>query len=58
MELNVRIQKSLILDFDLESAQDSTLEDWRIDIERETNERKAAAAATLDFQDERKLSLT
>ena len=54
LELNVRIQKSLILDFDLQSAQDSALEDWKIDIERETNERKAAAAATSDFQDERK----
>ena len=35
MELNVRIQKSLILDFDLGSAKQSALEDWKIDIERE-----------------------
>ena len=35
MELNVRIQKSLILDFDLASAKKSALEDWKIDIERE-----------------------
>ena len=35
MELNVRIQKSLILDFDLASAKQSALEDWKIDIERE-----------------------
>jgi hypothetical protein len=33
-ELNVRIQKSLILDFDILSAQDSAFEDWKIDIER------------------------
>ena len=35
MDLNVRIQKSLILDFDLGSAKQSALEDWKIDIERE-----------------------
>ena len=35
MDLNVRIQKSLILDFDLSSAEDSAQEDWKIDIERE-----------------------
>ena len=45
----MRIQKSLILDFDLQSAQDSALEDWKIDIERETNEKKAAAVASSDF---------
>jgi hypothetical protein len=31
----MRIQKSLILDFDMQSAQDSAFEDWKIDIERE-----------------------
>lgn len=35
IELNIRIQKSLILDFDLPSAQQSALEDWKIDVERE-----------------------
>ena len=35
MDLNVRIQKSLILDFDLDSAKQSALEDWKIDVERE-----------------------
>lgn len=35
LDLNVKIQKSLILDFDLPSAQDSALEDWKIDVERE-----------------------
>lgn len=34
-DLNVRIQKSLILDFNLEAASASALEDWKIDIERE-----------------------
>ena len=34
-ELNVRIQKSLILDFDHEAAVASAYEDWKIDIERE-----------------------
>jgi hypothetical protein len=33
--LNVRIQKSLIIDFDLQGAQDSAIEDWKIDVERE-----------------------
>lgn len=36
----MRIQKSLILDFDEESAQDSAIEDWKIDIEREIFEKK------------------
>ena len=54
LELNVRIQKSLILDFDLQRAQDSALEDWNIEIESETNEWNAAAAAFSDFQDEPK----
>jgi len=36
LDLNMRIQKSLILDFDEQSAQESALEDWKIDIERES----------------------
>lgn len=36
IDLNMRIQKSLILDFDLQSAQESAQEDWKIDIERES----------------------
>ena len=39
----MRIQKSLILDFDLQSAQDSAFEDWKIDIEREQHEKKNSA---------------
>ncbi len=35
IELNVRIQKSLILDFDLDSAKESAEQDWKIDLERE-----------------------
>ena len=35
IDLNVRIQKSLILDFDEVSARESALEDWKIDVERE-----------------------
>jgi hypothetical protein len=31
----MRIQKSLIIEFDKESAKDSALEDWKIDMERE-----------------------
>lgn len=34
-DLNIRIQKSLILDFDYEAAANSAFEDWKIDIERE-----------------------
>ena len=34
-ELNIRIQKSLILDFDFDAASISAFEDWKIDIERE-----------------------
>ena len=43
----MRIQKSLILDFDFNSAQDSALEDWKIDIERESFERKSHAGGKL-----------
>jgi len=35
VELNIRIQKSLIIDFDPEQARESALEDWKIDVERE-----------------------
>ena len=41
LDLNVKIQKSLILDFDLNSAQESAVEDWKIDIEREAVEKDA-----------------
>ncbi|CAI2376110.1 unnamed protein product [Moneuplotes crassus] len=34
-DLNIRIQKSLILDFDYDAAASSAFEDWKIDIERE-----------------------
>lgn len=40
------------MDFNLQSAQEIALEDWKIDIEREANERKVGAATTFDFQDE------
>lgn len=36
LDLNIRIQKSLILDFELPSAHQSAQEDWKIDIERES----------------------
>ena len=35
IDLNLRIQKSLILDFDHESARESAEQDWKIDLERE-----------------------
>jgi hypothetical protein len=54
LKLNVRIQKSLILDFDLQSAQKYDPEDRKIDIEREINERKTAAAITSNFKEEHK----
>ena len=34
-DLNIRIQKSLILDFDFDAAAASAFEDWKIDVERE-----------------------
>lgn len=39
IDLNTRIQKSLILDFDFESAKQSAFEDWKIDREREKIEK-------------------
>ena len=45
MDINIRIQKSLILDFDFESAKQSAKEDWKIDVERESIEKKDGAQA-------------
>ena len=44
MGLNIRIQKSLILDFDEQSARESAEQDWKIDLDREAQERKQAKA--------------
>jgi hypothetical protein len=41
----MRIQKSLILDFDEESARESAEQDWRIDVQRELSEQKQLKAA-------------
>lgn len=43
IDLNVKIQKSLILDFDEASAVESAEQDWKIDLEREQQEKKQAA---------------
>jgi len=40
IDLNVKIQKSLILDFDEASARESAEQDWKIDLEREQQEKK------------------
>jgi len=45
VDLNVKIQKSLILDFDEVSARESAEQDWKIDLERESLERKHKKAA-------------
>ena len=42
IDLNVKIQKSLILDFDEASARESAEQDWKIDLEREQQEKKQA----------------
>ena len=39
VDLNIKIQKSLILDFDEESARESAEQDWKIDMEREQQEK-------------------
>jgi len=41
----MRIQKSLILDFDEDSARESAEQDWRIDVQRELTEKKQIKAA-------------
>ena len=51
LDLNVRIQKSLILDFDLASAQASAAEDWKIDREREKIENGERQQAQSTIQD-------
>ena len=35
LQLNLRLQKSLIGDFDIQSATQSALDDWKIDLARE-----------------------
>lgn len=35
LQLNLRLQKSLIADFELNSATRSALDDWKIDLARE-----------------------
>ena len=47
----MRIQKSLILDFDLASAQASATEDWKIDREREKIENGERQHAQSTIQD-------
>lgn len=55
MDLNVRIQKSLILDFDYESAKQSALEDWKIDMERELIDKQDGKPETIKEEEEEKL---
>ena len=43
--MNIRIQKSLILDFDEMSAIESAEQDWKIDLEREDQERRQVKKA-------------
>jgi len=51
----MRIQKSLIIEFDKQSAKDSALEDWKIDMEREkldksnTHSREQSASKLIDI---------
>ena len=52
IELNVRIQKSLILDFDLDSAKESAEQDWKIDLEREKAKTTSNKAEKLPEVDE------
>lgn len=47
-DLNIRIQKSLILDFDFDAAAASAFEDWKIDVEREKFDK--------EFEDKQKTS--
>lgn len=49
-DLNIRIQKSLILDFDQEAALASAYEDWKIDVEREKYDK--------EFEDKQKNTKT
>lgn len=47
----MRIQKSLILDFNEESARVSAEQDWKIDLEREAGGKEAAEEVP-DSEDE------
>ena len=50
IDLNVKIQKSLILDFDEDSARESAEQDWKIDLEREQQEKKQAGKVGGDLE--------
>ena len=53
IDLNIRIQKSLILDFDLDSARESAEQDWKIDLEREQS--KTDHGKLVDVEEEPEL---
>lgn len=46
----MKIQKSLILDFDEASARESAEQDWKIDLEREQQEKKQAKRLGNDLE--------
>jgi hypothetical protein len=51
----VRIQKSLILDFNEKSARESAEQDWKIDLEREQadkNEAEESEVSEVDSDEE------
>ena len=52
MRLNVRVQKSLIIDFDFEAAQKSALEDWKIDFERQRQDRELQSPVREEEEEE------
>lgn len=45
LQLNLRLQKSLIADFDSATATQSALDDWRIDLAREQEVQAAAGSS-------------
>ena len=52
LRLNVRVQKSLIIDFDFEAAQKSALEDWKIDFERQRQDRELQSPVREEEEEE------
>lgn len=51
IDLNLRIQKSLIIDYDKSTALQSAFEDWKIDIEWDRVDKGIAADEEIKYED-------
>jgi len=52
IDLNLRIQKSLIIDYDQNTALQSAFEDWKIDIERDRVDKNISQDEQIKYEDQ------